>query len=242
MIYFWKTSFCEVVLLWTRFSIVEMGFIGVSDLPVIIWVEVVTDSIFLGSKITVDGDWGHEIKRCLLLGRKAVTNWDKHFIYFFNFLLLLFLLYNIVFVLPYINMHLPRVYTCSPSWNPLPLPSPDKHFKKHRHHLVDKGPCCQSYGFSSSHVMMWELNHKESFMFSDCGALEDSWEFFGQQEEQTSQSYRKSILNIHWKDCCWSWSFNTLATWCEELIHWERPWCWERLKAKGEGGGRAWNV
>ena len=125
---------------------------------------------------------------------------------------------------------------------PLPPPSPDKHFKKHRHHLVDKGPCCQSYGFSSSHVMMWELNHKESFMFSDCGALEDSWEFFGQQEEQTSQSYRKSILNIHWKDCCWSWSFNTLATWCEELIHWERPWCWERLKAKGEGSCRGWNV
>ena len=36
--------------------------------------EAVTDSIFLGSKITVDGDCSHEIKRCLLLGRKAVTN------------------------------------------------------------------------------------------------------------------------------------------------------------------------
>ena len=35
-----------------------------------------------------------------------------------------FLLYNIVLVLPYINMHLPRVYTCSPSWTPLPPPSP----------------------------------------------------------------------------------------------------------------------
>ena len=39
-------------------------------------------------------------------------------------LLLLFLLYNIVLVLPYINMHPPRVYTCSPSWTPLPPPSP----------------------------------------------------------------------------------------------------------------------
>ena len=37
-------------------------------------VEAVTDSIFLGSKITADGDCSHEIKRCLLLGRKAVTN------------------------------------------------------------------------------------------------------------------------------------------------------------------------
>ena len=40
----------------------------------------------------------------------------------------------------------------------------------------------------------------------------------------------------------WSWSSsNTLATWCEELTHWKRPWCWERLKAKREGGGRGWD-
>ena len=38
--------------------------------------EIVTDFIFLGSKITVDGDWSHEIKRCLLLGRKAMTDLD----------------------------------------------------------------------------------------------------------------------------------------------------------------------
>ena len=34
---------------------------------------------------------------------------------------------------------------------------------------------------------------------------------------------------------------STLATWCEELTHWKRPWCWERLKAKGEEGGRGWD-
>ena len=39
--------------------------------------ETVTDFIILGSKITADGDWGHEIKRCLLLGRKAMTNLDS---------------------------------------------------------------------------------------------------------------------------------------------------------------------
>ena len=38
--------------------------------------ETVSDFIFLGSKITADGDCSHEIKRCLLLGRKAVTNLD----------------------------------------------------------------------------------------------------------------------------------------------------------------------
>ena len=39
--------------------------------------ETVTDSIFLGSKITADGDCSHEIKRCLLLGRKAMTNLES---------------------------------------------------------------------------------------------------------------------------------------------------------------------
>ena len=40
-------------------------------------VEIVADFIFLGSKITADGDCNHEIKRCLLLGRKAITNLDR---------------------------------------------------------------------------------------------------------------------------------------------------------------------
>ena len=39
--------------------------------------EMVTDFIFLGSKITADGDCGHKLKRCLLLGRKAMTNLDS---------------------------------------------------------------------------------------------------------------------------------------------------------------------
>ena len=49
-----------------------------------------------------------------------------------------------------------------------------------------------------------------------------------------------SVLNIHGKDWCWSWNSNTLTTWCEELTHWKRPWCWERLKAGGEGDNRGW--
>ena len=53
---------------------------------------------------------------------------------------------------------------------------------------------------------------------------------------------RKSVLNIHWKDLCWSWSSNTLAIWCEELTHCKRPWCWERLKAGGEVDDRGWDV
>ena len=51
---------------------------------------------------------------------------------------------------------------------------------------------------------------------------------------------RKSVLNIHWEDWCWSWNSNTLTTWCEELTHLKRLWCWERLKAWGEGEDRGW--
>ena len=46
---------------------------------------------------------------------------------------------------------------------------------------------------------------------------------------------KRSVLGVHWKNWCWSWSSNTLATWCEVLTHWKRPWCWERLKAGREG-------
>ena len=61
----------------------------------------------------------------------------------------------------------------------------------------------------------------------------------------TAWRQNQSILKeIHpeysWKDWCWSWSSNTLATWYEELTHWKRPWRWERLKA-GEGDDRGWD-
>ena len=49
-------------------------------------------------------------------------------------------------------------------------------------------------------------------------------------------SERKSTLNW-W----WSWSSNTLAIWCKQPIHWKRPWCWERLRVRGEKGDRGWD-
>ena len=57
---------------------------------------------------------------------------------------------------------------------------------------------------------------------------------------RSNQSTLKEISPEHWKDWCWSWNSNTLATWCEELTHWKRPWCWERLKA-AEVDGRGWD-
>ena len=79
--------------------------------------EIVTDFIFLGSKITVDGDCSHRIKRPLLLERKAMTNLDS--------------------------------------------------ILKKRHYFAKKCPSSQSYGFSSSHVWLWELNHKESWVLKN---------------------------------------------------------------------------
>ena len=59
---------------------------------------------------------------------------------------------------------------------------------------------------------------------------------------RSSQSILKEISpECSWKDWRWSWNSNTLATWWEELTHWKRPRCWERLKAGGEGDDRGWN-
>ena len=77
-------------------------------------------------------------------------------------------------------------------------------------------------------------------MLWNCNAREDSWESLGLQGYPSSQSQRKSTLSIPWKDWWWSWSCNTLATWCKEPTLWKRRWCWERLRAKGEGNERGW--
>ena len=59
----------------------------------------------------------------------------------------------------------------------------------------------------------------------------------------TARRSKQSILKeispaCSLKDWYWSWNSNTLATWFEELIHWKRPWCWERWKGGGEGDDR----
>ena len=163
--------------------------------------ETVRDFIFLGTEITADSDYSHEIKRRFLLGRKAMTNLDS--------------------ILKSSNM-------------------------------ADKCPSTQNYGFFSSHVWRWELDYKESWVLKN-------WCFWTVVLEKTLESpldckeiqpintkgnqswIVKSVLNIHWKDWCWSWNCSTLATWCEELTSWKRSWCWERLKERGEGNDRGWD-
>ena len=91
-----------------------------------------SETIFLGSKVTADGEWIHEIKRHLLFGRKVMTNLDS--------------------ILKSRDITLPTKVCCS-----------------------------QSYGFSSSHVWMWELDHKE-------GWAPKNWYFWTVVLEKTLES------------------------------------------------------
>ena len=122
---------------------------------------------------------------------------------------------------------------------------PRQHIKKQRHYYANKDPSSQSYDFSSRHVWMWELDYKENWAPKHFAfelwywrrLLRVPW-----TARRSNQSIlRKLVLNIHWKDWCWSWNSNTLTTWCKELTHLKRPWCWERLKVGGEGDDRGWD-
>ena len=144
--------------------------------PITLWqidgetVETVADFILLGSKITADGDCSHEIKRHLLLGRKVMTNLEwLHFHFSLSFTgegngnpLQCSCLEN------------PRdggawwaaVYGVAQSWTRLKWLSSSirQHIKKQRNYFVNKGLPSQGYGFSSSHLWMWELGHNEGWV------------------------------------------------------------------------------
>ena len=122
---------------------------------------------------------------------------------------------------------------------------PRQHIKKQRHHFAGKGPFSQSYGFSSSHAQMWELDCK--------GWVLKNWCFQTVALEKILEIplESKEIKPVNPKGN-WRWIFigrtdakseapNTLGTWCEELTHWKRPWRWERLRASGEGDSRGWD-
>ena len=106
----------------------------------------------------------------------------------------------------------------------------------------------QSYGFSSSHVWMWELEYKESW-------VQENWLFWIMVLEKTLESPLdcKEIQPVHSKEDQ-SWVFigrtdtkaETPILWPPDakthLTHWKRLWCWEGLGAGGEGDDRGWDV
>ena len=123
---------------------------------------------------------------------------------------------------------------------------PRQHIKKQRHYFANKGPSSQSYCFSSSPVWMWELDHKESWALKNwcfwTVVLEKTLESpLDCKEIQPTQPKGDQSFYVHWKDWYWSWNSNTLATWCKELTHWKRPWCWERWEVEREGDNKVWD-
>ena len=92
---------------------------------------------------------------------------------------------------------------------------------------------------------MWELDYKDRWMPKNWFFELWCWRRL-LRVPWTARRSNHSILkeinpDIHWKDWCWRWNSSTLATRCEELTHWKRPWCWEQLKAGGEGDDKGWD-
>ena len=98
----------------------------------------------------------------------------------------------------------------------------------------------QSYSFSSSHVQMWELDHKEAELKNWC-----YWTVVLDKTLESPLDCRK-IKPVNPKGNQ-SWIFigrteaEALCSWGKEPTHWKRPWCWERLKAGGGGSDQGWD-
>ena len=124
--------------------------------------------------------------------------------------------------------------------------TPRQHIKKQRHHFSNKALYSRSYGFSSSHVWMWELDHKGDWALKN-------WCFWIVVLEKTLDSPLdcKQIKPVNPKgNQPWILIGRTDAEaeapvlWpsdVKKITYWKRPWCRERLKAGGEGGGRGWD-
>ena len=120
-----------------------------------------------------------------------------------------------------------------------------QHIKKQRHHFADKGPYSQCYGFSSSHVWMWDLDHKE-------GRVPKNWCFQAVVLKKTLESPLdcKEIKPVNPKGNK-SWIFigradaedETPILWPPDVKSWltGKDWYWNRLKERGEGGDREWD-
>ena len=131
-------------------------------------------------------------------------------------------------------------------WKKKSYDKPRQHIKKQRHHFADKCQSSQSCGFSSSHVQIRELDYKESWApknwFFWNVVLEKTLERVPWTARRSNQSILKEIspeYSLEW--LMLKLMLHTMATWCEELAHWERFWCWERLKVGGEGDDRGWD-
>jgi len=158
--------------------------------------ERLTDFIFLGSKITKDGDCSHEIERCLLLGRKAMAKLDS-------------ILKSRDITLPTMvhlvkAMVFPVVMHGCESWT----------VKEAEHQRID---AFEPWYWRRLLRVPWTARWSSQSIL---------------KEIKPEYSLEGLMLKL---------KLQYLATWCEELTHWKSPWCWERLKAEGEGDDRWWD-
>ena len=154
-----------------------------------------TEFIFLDSKIIANGNCSHEIKRRLLLGRKAMTNLE--------------------------------------------------HIKKQRYYFANKVSLVKAmvllvvmYGCESWTIKKAECRRIDAFeLWYWRRLLRVPW---------TARTSNQSILKEISPGCSLEglmlkMKLQYFRHWCEEPTHWERPWCWERLKAGGKGDDRGWD-
>ena len=151
-------------------------------------------TIFLGSKITVDGDCSHEIKRRLLLERKVMTNLESIF-------------KSRDITLP-TKVHVVKavvfpvvMYGCE-SWT----------IKKAECQRID---AFELWCWRRLLRVLWTARRSNQSIL-----------------KQVNPKYSLEGLKL---------KLQYFATWWEEPTHWKRPWCWERLRAGGEGGDRGWD-
>ena len=112
--------------------------------------------------------------------------------------------------------------------------------KKHRHYFADIGPSGQSYGFSSGHVWMWELDYKEICVLKNwCSwtvvlekTLEDPMDC--KEIKPVTRKRNQSWIYIGRTDAEVE-NPNSLATWCEELTHCKDPDAWKDWRQEEKG-------
>ena len=152
--------------------------------------ETVADFVFLGSQITADSDCNHEIKKCLLLGRKAMTNLD-------SILKCRYITLPTKVCLVKAMVSLVVMYGCE-SWT----------IKKAEHWKIDA-------------FELWCWRRLLSIPLT---------------ARRLNQSILKEITpEYSLEGLMLKLQLQYFGHLCEELTHWKRPWCWERLKVGGEG-------
>jgi len=121
---------------------------------------------------------------------------------------------------------------------------PRQHIKKQKHYFANKGPSSHRDGFSSSHVWIWELDYKESWvrridafeLWCWGRLLRVPWTASSNQSllKKINPEYSLKALMLKLK-------LQSSGTYSEELTPWKRQWCWERLQVGGEEDNTAWD-